>query len=192
MIRANKNDRKLMVDLLAKAFEGNYSVNYLVRQDKNKIERIRRLMEYSIEMCYLFGELWLSDDKKGVALVLFPHKKKITFRTIYLDLILIFKCIGISSVFKAMMRERLIKAKQPRGRMTYIWFIGVDYQHQRTGIGSRLLNEVILRSQSNGLPVFLETSTVLNLPWYKRAGFEIYDELNLMINTLYFFKRDLS
>ncbi|MEJ5962887.1 GNAT family N-acetyltransferase [Pedobacter immunditicola] len=189
MIKASKDDKKLIVELLSGSFEDNQSVNYIIRQDTKKPERLRALMEYSIEICSLFGEVWLSDDKEACALILYPHEKKITFRSIYLDLKLIFGAVGLGGIGKTMKREALIKEKQPKEKMAYLWFIGVNPMYQHTGIGSSLLTEVIADSEAKGLPVFLETSTLQNLPWYKRFGFHIYDELNLTY-ILYFLKRD--
>jgi len=41
------------------------------------------------------------------------------------------------------------------------------------------------------VPVYLETSTLKNMPWYKRMGFEVYDEVELSY-TLFFLKLDLK
>lgn len=73
--------------------------------------------------------------------------------------------------------------------MAYLWFIGVDPLYQRSGIGSRLLKEVIADAGAKGLPIYLETSTERNLPWYQRFGFRIYDELHLTY-VLYFLKHE--
>ena len=75
--------------------------------------------------------------------------------------------------------------------MYYLWFIGVDPEHQNEGIGSILLDDIIEDSERKRRPIYLETSTVKNLPWYKKFGFQIYHELNLSYK-LFFLKRDLS
>ncbi len=38
-------------------------------------------------------------------------------------------------------------------------------------------------------PIYLATSTMKNLPWYKKSGFEVYNELDLGYN-LFFLKRE--
>lgn len=191
MIEAKPYDGQLIIELLTNSFEDNQSVNYIIRQDDKKRERLRALMEYSLDICSLYGEVWLSDDKKACALVLYPHLKKMSFKSICLDLKLIFRAIGWGGIFRAMKREDLIKGKQQKTESAYLWFIGVDPMDQHSGIGSRLLKEVIADAESKGLPVLLETSTLRNLPWYKRFGFKVYDELTLNY-TLYFLKYDLS
>ncbi|MGO1243920.1 GNAT family N-acetyltransferase [Sphingobacterium sp. JB170] len=189
MIRASKSDRKLVVELLTQSFKDNQSVNYIIQQDRHRFQRIRALMHYSIEVCLLFGDVWLSQDKKACALILYPQLKKTTLRSLWLDVTLIFQAIGVGSIAKAIKREKRIKEKQTKNPMAYLWFIGVDPLYQGSGIGSRLLKEVIAHAEAKGLPIYLETSTERNLPWYQDFGFRIYDKLHLDY-VLYFLKHE--
>ncbi|MBB6108690.1 GNAT superfamily N-acetyltransferase [Mucilaginibacter lappiensis] len=188
MIKAEIVDKRLVVQLLTRAFEDNLSVNYIVRNDEQRTERIAALIDYSFNMCSLFGEVWLSNDRKACALILYPQHKKTTLSAILLDIKLIFKAIGVDGIRKALDRESKIKSKQPKEPMAYLWFIAVDPSEQHKGIGSKLLQEVITYSQDQQLMLYLETSTVKNLPWYDRYGFKVYDQLDLT-HTLYFLKR---
>jgi len=188
MINANPNDRALVVNLLAESFDDNQSVNYIVKQDSKRVKRIRVLMDYSFEVCSLFGAVYLSNDKKACALILFPDQKRPTLKSILLDLKLILFCVGLSGIQKTISRESLIKKIQPKEKMYYIWFIGVDKSNQHSGIGSKLLKEIIKDGNSKNLPIYLETSTLKNLPWYEQFGFKIYHELKLSY-TLFFLKR---
>lgn len=191
MMKASYNDKNLVIDILTKSFDTNQSVNYIVKQDDNRIERVRALMDYSFEVCYLFGEVYLSNDKKACALILYPDKKKTTLNSIWLDAKLILSCVGLENIKKAMARESKIKQLQPKEPMYYIWFIGVDPAYQSSGIGSELLNEVIQDSSLKKRPIYLETSTLKNLPWYKKFGFDIYNELDLSYK-LFFLKKDVA
>ena len=181
-------DKNIIIDILTNSFKTNQSVNYIVQQDHKKIERIRALMEYSFEICYNNGEVFLSDDTKACALILYPDQKKASLKSILLDVKLISKCVGLSNIRKAMRRESLIKSLQPKDKMYYLWFIGVKPEFQGSGIGTTLLHEVIEHSNQIKRPVYLETSTLVNLPWYKKLGFEIYSELDLGYK-LFFLKR---
>ena len=98
MKKAEYNDKDLIVDILTKSFETNQSVNYIVEQDDKRQKRIRYLMDYSFEVCYLFGEVYLSEDDKSRALILYPDKKTTTLKSILLDVELMFKCIGIANI----------------------------------------------------------------------------------------------
>ena len=179
MIKATYQDKDRVVDILAESFNDNQSVNYIVKQDKKRNQRIRKLMAYSFDICYLYGEVYLTNDKSGCALILLPDKKKNNLKSILPDIKLIASCIGISNIKKAMVRESKIKKLQPKKLMYCLWFIGVEPDQQNRGIGSTLIKEVIEEAHSRQRPVYLETSTLKNIPWYEKFGFKIYNELNL-------------
>jgi len=181
------SDKNLIVEILTASFDENQSVNYIVKQDNRRTQRIRELMDYSFEICFNYGEVFLSDDKSACALVLYPDKKKTTLKSIWLDIKLILKSIGIGNISKALSRETKIKQKQLKEKMYYLWFIGVQPESQNSGVGSQLLNEILHHSKKKNRPVVLETSTVKNLPWYQKFGFRTYDTLDLGY-TLHFLK----
>lgn len=191
MRRANSTDKELIIDILTQSFESNQSVNYIVKQDAKRTERIRALMDYSFEVCKLFGDVFISEDNKACALVVYPDKKKTNLRAILLDVKLILQCIGAKKLKKALAREALIKKIQPKETMTYLWFIGVNLADQNQGIGSKMLEAIIRLSKENNRPIYLETSTVRNLPWYRKFGFEVYHEQDLSYR-LYFLRRGLK
>jgi ribosomal protein S18 acetylase RimI-like enzyme len=188
MRRAEEKDKRLVVDILSKSFDKNSSVNYVVKQDSNREERIKSLMEYSFNVCLHSGEVWISDDENAVALLLFPEKKKTTFHSILWDINLATAAIGLTRVFDVLKRESLIKKNHPAKPFTYLWFIGVDPHAQKRGVGSKLLNEVIDMNSKKERPIYLETSVSNNLSWYKKFGFEIYHKIDLSYD-LYLLRR---
>jgi len=190
MVKATLSDKSLIVDILSRSFESNQSVNYIIPQNASKSLRIRRLMDYSFDVCHTFGQVFLSDDRKACALVLLPDRKRTNFKSVFLDLKLIFSCVGLTNLKKTLGRESKIKQIQPQELMYYLWFIGVDPQYQNGGIGSKLLKEVIGQGTLLNRSVFLETSTLKNLPWYNKFGFEVYHELDLGYK-LFFLERPL-
>jgi ribosomal protein S18 acetylase RimI-like enzyme len=179
MIRATHKHREVIIEILTKSFYTNSSVNYVIRQDAKRRERIRGLMEYSLMMCTAFGEVWLSDDEKACSLILLPDRKKITLRTILWDIKLAFYVTSFSNVKKILKRESMIKANHPKEPFCYLWFIGVEPEYQAKGIGSSLLKSIIKRFDEAGRPIYLETSVESNLSWYKKFGFEVFHTLQL-------------
>ena len=188
MIRADYKDKELIVNILAQSFDGNKSVNYIVKQDSKRAKRMKKLMEYSFEVCHLFGDVFLTEDKKGCALIVMPDKKKTRLKSILLDAKLAFSCISLSNLKKAMAREAAIKKLHPNEPMYYLWFIGVDPSEQNKGVGTSLLKEVINEGSAKHRPIYLETSTLKNIPWYEKFGFIVYDKLDLGYE-LFFLKK---
>lgn len=187
MIKACYSDKAFITRILIDSFYENASVNFIIKQDRSKMKRIKGLMNYSFDLCFQFGEIFYSEDRKGCALILFPDKKKLLPSTL-LDLKFIFTSLDFTHLKLAMKRESKIKKLQSTGLSYYLWFIGVDPAEQGKGIGSQLLREVISDSFGTGRQVLLETSNVQNVKWYRKFGFEVYNKLDLGY-LLYFMKR---
>ena len=188
MIRATLDDKEGIITQLVRSFDDNRSVNYIITQGANRSCCIKALMAYAFDMCYHYGEVFFSDDRKASALVLFPEKRKTDLRTVWLSIRLVIRSIGWKNVPKVKKREAVIKKTQPSTLLYYLWFIGVEPEHQGNGIGTLLLKEVIERAKQMNRVICLETSTLKNLPWYKKYGFEIYAKKDLEY-PLYFLKQ---
>lgn len=188
MRKAGYSDKPLVVDMLTRSFNGNPSVNYIVKQDSKRGLRIKKLMEYSFEICFAFGSIFLSDNQKACALLLFPDQKKISLKTIGLDIKLALGVIGLKRITKVMDREARIHKGYPKENICYLWFICVDPQYQRKGMGSRFLKEILVISAEKNRPVYLETSLPENVSFYHKHGFEVYNQLEFDY-TLYCMRR---
>lgn len=189
MLKAQTNDRDTVIDILTAAFDANRSVNFIVRQGPERIQRIRALMSYSFDICQLFGEIFITENGKGCALLLFPERKKFSIKTTLLDIQLAVKVIGVKNLLKVMKREAAIKKCHPKSKLYYLWFIGVHPTKQGNGTGSRLLAELKEHATGMNRTMCLETSTQENIPWYEKQGFTIYHALDLGYK-LYFMKTD--
>lgn len=55
----------------------------------------------------------------------------------------------------------------------YLPFIGVDPAYQRKGYGSVLLEHVLKGCDQEGIPAFLEASSLESIPLYQRHGFTV-------------------
>lgn len=188
MIKAELSDKQTVMDILTDSFRDNRSVNYVIPQNSRKMERIQKLMAYSFDVCFTSGDVYLSDCRKACALVSYPDRRKTSLQSIWRDLKLGAAVFGISRTLKVLNREKLIKKHHPSSNMFYLWFIGVQSGFQKTGIGKGLLQELILKSKEMQRPMYLETSTPENVPWYQRFGFEVYATEELSYR-LYFLRK---
>jgi GNAT superfamily N-acetyltransferase len=60
----------------------------------------------------------------------------------------------------------------------YLVLLACDPAWQRQGHGSALLAPVLQRADEEGVPAYLETQKEENLPWYRRHGFEVVQEIS--------------
>lgn len=188
MIKADYIDKDIVVQILTKSFNENKSVNYVIKPDAKRVDWIKRLMEYSFNMCQAFGEVWMSEDKKGCVLVLWPHKKQTLLKAVMWDVKLAIKAIGMGRVLQVLNRESRIKTHHPKSQFCYLWFIGVDPPYQGKGIGSGLLKEILNLCEAKAQPIYLETSVEKNLAWYQHFGFEVFHTLRFS-HDLYLMRR---
>ena len=60
----------------------------------------------------------------------------------------------------------------------YVMVIGVCPTEQGKGIGRKLLQPMIDRAESEGLPVYLETAQPGNIAFYEQLGFRVIGEID--------------
>ena len=188
MVKAYYSDKALVVDILTKAYDKNTSVNYLIKQDKKRLFRIKRLIEYSFETCWHFGEIYLSSDKKGVAFILNPEKQKVTLRSIFLDLQLAVYSIGITNIVRVLKVERYKKMTRPKlHSYLYIWYIGVYPDYQGKGPAIELRNEIFALADKRQLPILIETTGEKHRNVYQHCGFELYHTWTIGQNIISYY-----
>ncbi len=176
----NSNEKQIIIDILHKSFMDNKSVNFVVKQDNKREARIRKLMEYSYFKGKHFGQIYISKDQKTCAIILDPSKQKTTLKSILWDLKLVFGCMGISNVKKVLKRESEIKKHHPDFPFLHLWYIGVEPAEQGKAKGTEMMARIIHDAREKRLPIYLETSTERNFPFYEKLGFKVISEINTL------------
>ncbi|MGV3609650.1 MAG: GNAT family N-acetyltransferase [Fluviicola sp.] len=183
-------ERKIVTEILYKSFLENKSVNFVVKQDHKRELRIKKLMEYSYFQGTQFGRVYVSKDQKACAIVLIPSKKKTTLKSILWDLKLVFGCMGVSNVKKVLKREGEIKRHHPDFPFLHLWYIGVDPPFQGRAKGTEMMARIIHDAKELNLPIYLETSTERNFPFYEKLGFKLISEINNLGYPLKMYLKD--
>jgi len=192
MIKAGKIHKERIIGLLADCFDTNKTVNWIVKQDTKRKQRIHDLMDYSFEACLDSEQIWLSDDRNGVIICSMSDDKLPFLEEAYLTARFILKVTGIDRIGKILRRERYVNSFHPQEEeFLYIWFIAVDKSQQGKGIGGKMLQMVMDKSNMEQIPVYLETSTQRNLNFYLKHGFEVYhvSEKKMFGYELYFLRK---
>ena len=70
-----------------------------------------------------------------------------------------------------------IEAAHPGDDLWYLLLLVVDPSAQRRGIGALLQEEMLRRSEEEGRDCYLETQKPENVPYYRRFGYEVEQEL---------------
>lgn len=72
-----------------------------------------------------------------------------------------------------------IESRHPQDPHLYLAVVGVRPERQGRGLGSDLLRPGLEAADRLGLPAYLESSNVRNVPLYERHGFEVTKEASL-------------
>ena len=182
---AEKKDKKQVVSILTDAFIHVLipnSINFVVKNDTKRSERLKSLMEFQFDMALELGNIFISDDSK--ACIIYINKWKLTLKRIILEIKLLFNVIGVENVFQVLKREKIIKSYHPKANFIHLWLMGVIPESQGTGIGSQLLQETL--KFYDGRLIYLETTTPENLEFYKKNGFAIFHRTFELDYPLYF------
>ena len=180
MIKGNRKHKELVVAILVSAFkdlEEDNSINFIVGNGKRREKKMASLMGYLFEKSILFGEVYITDNKKSCLLVAHSDKEKVTIKTIYLDLQLFFKAIGFKNVFKVLKRQKLVKQFYPKNT-AYIKPVIMGSLKEAYGSGSaaRLVLTVMHKYKENKKPVIVDTTAIYNIKLYQKFGFKIINK----------------
>jgi ribosomal protein S18 acetylase RimI-like enzyme len=182
-----EQDRKNIINILVKSFEGNKSIDFVVGESA---KRRKVLIEYSLENCLVNGDVYISNTGNSCVLIKYSDQKRKPLKLLIWDLKLAILGIGIPKISKVLKRESNIEGTQPKDPFLYLWFIGVNPESQGMGEGTKLLNSVLNMAEEKNLPVCLETSTERNFRWYENFGFSTYASSNQFGFPFYFYKKE--
>ncbi|MGD1889484.1 MAG: GNAT family N-acetyltransferase [Cyclobacteriaceae bacterium] len=193
IIRATRQDKDRMVDILSRAFKHDPHVQWFVGSGKSRARRLKTLMEFAFEKGIADQEIYLTTDKNAVAIWRNPvqaGKMTVHLLLIYVRFIWV---MGITKIRAIIQLEQAIVIRYPKNQpFLYLWFLGVAPEHQGEGLSSQLLKPKLSSADKIQHSTYLETTNPVNLAIYARRGFEVYDEMVLDAQagtTIYFMRR---
>lgn len=179
MLRAQKEDKALVVTILLEAFEPileDNSINFVVKQDDKRSDRMRVLMEYLFDKAMRTGEIFLSDNRACCLLVTYAHKDTFSWAKVRSNLRLVFKCIGSARVPKVLKRQAVVQRNYPSGRYIRPMIFAVNDAYKGTPTAARLVLQVFKDFRNNELPVIVDTASEDHVKLYQKFGLKIYNK----------------
>ncbi len=191
---ANKGDVKAIVDTFAKAFYDDPVAIYYFPSDETREKDLKRFFGIQVRGLYLRrGECYIEEDGRGASLWAAPGVK----------LSGLIPAISLAPLIFTL-RTRTPKALRALASLEkehphfpehyYLATLGTLPESQGSGIGSRLIEEVLAKCDRDGIPAYLESSKEKNVPFYARFGFKVTKEVKLPYNgpSLWLMWRDAA
>ena len=178
--KATEADVPQLTAALARAFDDDPLVNWMVAQDKRRARRVFDSMQLTLKkMTMPFGEVYTTGGIEGGALWTPPGKWKLG---ILQQLMLLPDMVRIATwrrLLPVMGGINAIEKKHPQAPHYYLFVLGVDTQMQGKGIGGQLMQPVLEMCDRDGVPAYLESSKEKNVPLYERNGFKVTEEFQV-------------
>lgn len=159
-----------VLEILFDSFFTNEASISVVKQDENRDKRFKQLLKYSYFFSENFGKIYLDENQKSTALIVYSDKKKMTLKLIFWYVFLLFRVIGFKNCKKVVQRLKTLNENRPNEAHVYIWYIGVRKNSRGEGLGSQLMKQII--SDHEGKIICLETTKQENELFYEKLGFK--------------------
>lgn len=121
---------------------------------------------------------WTTRDTKGTALWFPPGTLSMSLRERFTELISLLPGI-LPAAARASRWEELIREHHPSQPHWYLQTLSVAPDAQRSGYGTALMRPGLERADAEGMACYLETQRESNIPYYRRFGFELTEEISL-------------
>jgi ribosomal protein S18 acetylase RimI-like enzyme len=164
---------------LVKAFDDDPLMGYLFPKATTRGKKSRAFFVSDAKRALTKGALFTTAGSaaKGGAIWMAPGQWKIGGLELLGQLPMLFRMGGDTPRSLALLSK--VEKVHPTEPHWYLAVLGTDPQHQGTGVGSALMAPILEKCDADGVPAYLESSKESNVPFYKRHGFELRDEVNV-------------
>jgi ribosomal protein S18 acetylase RimI-like enzyme len=167
-----------MARTLAAAFFDDPAIAWLLHDEASRLDTARRGFELFLRRLWLkHQQVYVAgDDAGGVCIWEPPGAWKISLGA---QLALLPSMIGVYGrrLPRVIGALTAIEKNHPTEPHEYLAFVGVAPERQGRGIGSMLMKPILDRCDAEGLPAYLEASSVRSRALYERHGFVVTEEV---------------
>ncbi|WP_329137918.1 GNAT family N-acetyltransferase [Streptomyces sp. NBC_00670] len=171
--RAGEGDRGLVVRLLDEAFQDDPVSGWVFPGEDHRRTTHHRLMAAFTDIVLAEGRIDLVEDGTGCALWLsVPAAEPADAADAAGDEAVRLREQADPDNERVELIARLMAEVHPAGRAhAYLWMVGVTPGHQGRGLGTALIRRALDRCDREGLPAYLEASSLRSIGLYERLGF---------------------
>lgn len=163
--------------MLARAFDDDPFINFIVKQDSRRRERVEAWARSAASGSIALGETYITSGCEGAALWTPPGQPH---AVAYLQrLRLMSRFAGPLGAVRLMRPLALLDAHTPHEPHFYLRVLGVEPSMQRRGLGSRLMQPALARCDAAGIPAYLFSTKEQNVALYERHGFRVLAEVRV-------------
>lgn len=172
---------------LAEAFATDPLFEILAPDPARRVKLGPPMMDILLAYGMRYGHVWANDDASAAAIWLPPESGPMSMpRMLRVGMWrapFVLGLDGLGRMSKAMSATEGFH-KQVEGPHWYLMTVGTRTARQGQGLGSQLVEMGTSRADEAGVPCYLETGTDSNIAFYRKRGFEIIGQTELLGHTL--------
>jgi ribosomal protein S18 acetylase RimI-like enzyme len=177
--RATKDDVTAMAAQLAQTFFDDPVTSHIFRNEARREAGLRAFFGTQMKADYLpFGGCYTTEGYSGAAIWAPAGKPLQTGLSGILTMLPVLPYVA-ANLRTTLRLLALVESKHPRQPHWYLATLGTAVDKQGKGVGSALMRPVLAHCDAEGLPCYLESSKERNVPFYRRHGFEVVEEVPL-------------
>ena len=163
---------------LVRAFYEDPVLAYMFPNPRTRGKALGRFFRFQLRRTYLTrGVAYTTEECHSIALWLPPKSSQLGIRDVLAQLPMLL-ILG-RRAGAALRLVQLVESRHPRTAHYYLGGLGTDPPWQGKGLGSAVLRPVLESCDREGMPAYLESSKESNIPFYRRHGFEVTDEVSV-------------
>ena len=177
--RATKDDVTAMAAQLAQTFFDDPVTSHIFRNEARREPGLRAYFSTQMKADYLpFGGCYTTEGYSGAAIWAPAGKPLQAGLSGILTMLPVLPYVA-TNLRTTLRLLALVESKHPRQPHWYLASLGTAVDKQGKGVGSALMRPVLAHCDAEGLPCYLESSKERNVPFYRRHGFEVVEEVPL-------------
>ncbi len=168
-----------MAAQLAKTFYDDPVTSHIFRNEARRDAGLRAYFRTQMKADYLpFGGCYVAEGYVGSAIWAPAGKPYQSGLSGILTMLPVLPYV-FANLRTTLRLLALVESKHPREPHWYLASLGTAVEQQGKGVGGALMRPVLAHCDAEGLPCYLESSKERNVPFYRRHGFEVVEEVPL-------------
>jgi GNAT superfamily N-acetyltransferase len=176
-VRAPRTEeRRSVLDVLGRAFHDDPVASHLFPNPNSRVRKWARFSGLAIDSMGETAHVLTTEGVEGAAIWQLPTESQLGFGQNLRIALRFFAIAGLGARRAARLGD-FTGGHRLRAPHYYLAALGTDPPHQGKGVGSALIEPVLARADREGVPAYLESSKETNVPFYRKHGFEVVQEL---------------
>ena len=163
--------------VLARGFADDPIWRWMAPADRRWPVRVAPVFRHLIGPPIGYGTTWTTTTHDGAAVWAPPGKSSFPNGAAARSVPAMVSGLGPSGLRRTLKMVARMEKVHPKEPHWYLEFLATDAHLRGKGIGSLLIAPALERADDEGVGAYLESSKLDNVPFYRRHGFEVVEEM---------------